>query len=165
MQTTATRTDSGWLLDGHKRWISNAPVASLIVTLARTGERLSLFIVDTILPGVRVGEADRKMGNRGQLTADVHLDNVQLSDNDLLGGTEGQGLRQAVATLTYGRIGIAAAGVGMARPPSTRRPRTCPPAARSAGRWPRTSIGSSSWPSAPPRSRTPARCAPRPPCS
>lgn len=115
IQTVANRTDQGWILNGHKRWISNSPVADFIVTLARTGDRLSMFIVDTTLPGVSVGVPDQKMGNRGQLTADVRYDNVQLGDDALLGGVEGQGLRHALATLTLGRIGIAAAGVGMAQ--------------------------------------------------
>jgi alkylation response protein AidB-like acyl-CoA dehydrogenase len=115
MRTVAARKGDGWVLNGRKRWISNSPAARFIVTLARTGERLSLFIVDTDLPGVRVGEADLKMGNRGQLTADVYYDDVELGDDALLGGIEGHGLRHALATLTLGRIGIAAAGVGMAQ--------------------------------------------------
>ena len=115
VKTEATRQGDGWILNGRKRWISNSPVADFVVTLARTGSRLSLFIVDTRLPGVRVGQPDLKMGNRGQLTADVFYDNVKLTEASLLGGVEGQGLRQALATLTLGRIGIAAAGVGMAQ--------------------------------------------------
>jgi butyryl-CoA dehydrogenase len=55
------------------------------------------------------------MGNRGQLTADVYFDDVELGADHLLGGVEGQGLRHALATLTCGRIGIAAAGVGLAQ--------------------------------------------------
>lgn len=117
LQTVATKTSGGttWVLNGRKRWISNSPVANEIAVLARTGERMSMFIVDTTLPGVKVGVPDRKMGNRGQLTADVTFDDVHVDAAELLGGTEGQGLRQALATLTYGRIGIAAAGVGMAQ--------------------------------------------------
>jgi alkylation response protein AidB-like acyl-CoA dehydrogenase len=115
VQTVAERKGDGWVLSGRKRWISNSPVASFIVTLARTGDRLSLFIVDTSLPGVRIGEPDLKMGNRGQLTADVWYDGVEVGEEALLGGVEGQGLRHALATLTLGRIGIAAAGVGMAQ--------------------------------------------------
>ncbi|MFG2254273.1 acyl-CoA dehydrogenase family protein [Streptomyces mirabilis] len=115
VRTEATRTEASWVLNGHKRWISNSPVAGFVVVLARTGTRLSMFIVDTALPGVEVGLADRKMGNRGQLTADIRFTNVHLSDDDLLGGAEGNGLRHALSTLTYGRIGIAAAGVGMAQ--------------------------------------------------
>ena len=115
VQTIATRRGDTWILNGRKRWISNSPVAGFVVTLARTGERLSMFIVNTTLPGVRVGEPDLKMGNRGQLTADVWFDDVELDDEALLGGEPGHGLRQALATLTLGRIGIAAAGVGMAQ--------------------------------------------------
>ncbi len=65
LQTSAVQHGESWVLNGHKRWISNSPVAGFIVTLARTGDRMSMFIVDTTLPGVRVGEADLKMGNRG----------------------------------------------------------------------------------------------------
>jgi alkylation response protein AidB-like acyl-CoA dehydrogenase len=115
VQTQATRCEQGWTLTGRKRWISNAPVADFIVTLARTRDRLSMFVVDTDLPGVRVGKPDLKMGNRGQLTADVYFDDVRVDDDALLGGTEGRGLKQALATLTCGRIGIAAAGVGLAQ--------------------------------------------------
>ncbi|HEY0888617.1 MAG TPA: acyl-CoA dehydrogenase family protein [Nocardioides sp.] len=115
VRTVAVRHGDTWVLNGRKRWISNSPVAGFIVTLARTEDRLSMFIVDTSLPGVRVGEPDQKMGNRGQLTADVWFEDVELMDDALLGGEPGQGLRHALATLTLGRIGIAAAGVGMAQ--------------------------------------------------
>lgn len=115
VRTVAVRHGDTWVLNGHKRWISNSPVAGFVVTLARIGDRLSMFVVDTSLPGVRVGEPDRKMGNRGQLTADVWFTDVELTGDCLLGGEPGHGLRHALATLTLGRIGIAAAGVGMAQ--------------------------------------------------
>lgn len=115
MRTIARRDGDGWVLNGRKRWITNSPVADFVVTLAVTGERMSMFVVDTTLPGVIVGDADLKLGNRGQLTADVVFDDVRLGPEHLLGGDEGQGLRHALNTLTLGRIGIAAAGVGMAQ--------------------------------------------------
>ena len=114
VQTVGTRTATGWRLQGHKRWITNAPVADVILVLARTGERLSMFIVPATAQGVAVGRADRKLGNKGQLTADVLLNNVDLPDSALL-GAEGSGLKIALSMLTYGRIAIAAAGVGMAQ--------------------------------------------------
>ncbi|KSZ56623.1 acyl-CoA dehydrogenase [Rhodococcus pyridinivorans KG-16] len=114
VQTEATRTDSGWVLHGRKRWITNSVVATFVVVLARTGDRLSTFIVPTDTPGVTIGTPDRKLGNKGQITADVILDQVHLGSEALL-GEEGGGLKIALQTLTYGRIGIAAAGVGMAQ--------------------------------------------------
>ncbi|MFD4191886.1 acyl-CoA dehydrogenase family protein [Amycolatopsis thermoflava] len=112
--TVAVQADGGWVLNGRKRWITNSVVAGVIVVLARTGERLSTFIVPTSAPGVSIGTPDRKLGNKGQITADVVLDDVHLGPEHLL-GEEGGGLKVALQTLTYGRIGIAAAGVGMAQ--------------------------------------------------
>lgn len=113
--TVAERTSIGWLVSGHKRFITNSPVADFVIVLARTGSTLSLLGVplkDT--PGTTVGRPDRKLGNRGQLTADVILDHVEVPEEHVIGDV-GQGLRIALSTLTYGRIGIAAAGVGLAQ--------------------------------------------------
>lgn len=84
------------------------------MVFARTGDTLTTFIVPTATDGVTIGTADRKLGNRGQITEDVILDNVQLGPDTVLGRVGG-GLRLALQTLTSGRIGIGAAGVGMAQ--------------------------------------------------
>lgn len=112
--THAERDGEGWVLNGRKRWITNSVAAGFVVVLARTGERLTTLIVPTDTPGVSIGTPDRKLGNKGQITADVILENVRLGPEALL-GSEGGGLKIALQTLTYGRIGIAAAGVGMAQ--------------------------------------------------
>lgn len=114
VSTRAEVEGDGWVLNGRKRWITNSVVAGFVVVLAATGSRLSTLIVPTDAPGVTVGTPDRKLGNRGQITADVVLENVRLGPEALL-GTEGGGLKIALQTLTYGRIGIGAAGVGMAQ--------------------------------------------------
>lgn len=114
VETRASRDGDGWLIDGRKRWITNSVAAGFVVVLARTGDRLTTFIVPTDTPGVTIGTPDRKLGNRGQITADVLLDNVRVGPEALL-GVENGGLKIALQTLTYGRIGIAAAGVGMAQ--------------------------------------------------
>lgn len=114
VQAVAEHDGADWVLNGRKRWITNSVVAGVVIVLARTGSRLSTFIVPTATPGVTVGMPDRKLGNRGQITADVVLDDVRLGPEALL-GIEGAGLKVALQTLTYGRIGIAAAGVGMAQ--------------------------------------------------
>lgn len=114
VQTTAIADGDGWVLNGRKRWITNSPVADVVVVLARTDSGLTTFIVPTNTPGVAIGTPDRKLGNRGQITADVILDSVRLAPGSVL-GNEGSGLKIALQTLTYGRIGIAAAGVGLAQ--------------------------------------------------
>lgn len=114
VQTVAIPAGDGWILNGRKRWITNSVAAGVVVVLARTEETLTTFIVPTATDGVTVGTADRKLGNRGQITADVILDDVRLGRDAVLGRVGG-GLRIAQQTLTYGRIGIGAAGVGMAQ--------------------------------------------------
>lgn len=114
VRTVAEPHGDGWILHGRKRWITNSVVAGVVVVLARTGEALTTFIVPTSTPGVTIGTPDRKLGNRGQITADVLLDGVRLGPDAVLGRVGG-GLRIALQTLTYGRIGIGAAGVGMAQ--------------------------------------------------
>lgn len=114
MVTDATPVDGGWRVTGHKRFITNAPVAGFVIALCREGGRMTELVIDLDSEGVRVGKPDRKIGNNGQLTADIHFDNVFVPECNLL-GQAGGGLRVALQTLTYGRIGIAAAGVGMAQ--------------------------------------------------
>jgi alkylation response protein AidB-like acyl-CoA dehydrogenase len=114
VRTVARPDADGYRLDGRKRFITNAPIADVIVVLASVDGRLTLFAVDAQAAGVRIGAPDRKLGNRGQLTADVVLDAVFVRAADRIGEV-GDGLRSALATLTYGRVGIAASAVGMAQ--------------------------------------------------
>lgn len=114
MVTDATQVEGGWRVSGHKRWITNSPVAGFVVCLCREGGRMTELVIDLDAPGVTVGRPDRKIGNHGQLTADIYFDDVFVPQENLL-GVSGGGLRVALQTLTYGRIGIAAAGTGMAQ--------------------------------------------------
>ncbi|MGH9037390.1 MAG: acyl-CoA dehydrogenase family protein [Acidimicrobiia bacterium] len=115
LQTVAERTSAGWVISGRKRFITNAPVADFVAALCRTGDRASFLLIplkDT--PGVTVGAPDKKLGQRGQLTADIVLDRVELPEDHLL-GEEGQGLKIALSVLTYSRVAIGAAGVALAQ--------------------------------------------------
>lgn len=114
MQTIATLQGDHFIVSGRKRYITNSPVASFVVLLCVDDGRMTELVVDLNSPGVRVGEPDRKLGNHGQLTADIYFDQVKVPVNQVV-GQRGQGLRIALQTLTYGRIGIAASGVGMAQ--------------------------------------------------
>lgn len=114
VQTVASPVAGGWEITGCKRWITNSPVADLILVLCRTGERLTMFLVDMKAKGVSVGRPDRKMGNHVQLTADVKFDRVFVPSDHVV-GEEGCGLRVALSALALGRMGIGAIGVAMAQ--------------------------------------------------
>lgn len=114
MRTVASASGSDFTINGRKRFITNAPVADFVVVLAEHDGKHSLFVVDLDAPGVTVGAPDRKTGNHGQLTGDIYFDNVSVSQHNLVGAA-GSGLKIALQTLTFGRIGIAASGVGMAQ--------------------------------------------------
>ncbi|MXY33494.1 MAG: acyl-CoA dehydrogenase [Boseongicola sp. SB0664_bin_43] len=102
------------IVTGRKRWITNSPVAKFVTALCRAGDSTAMVLIDLDAPGVTVGDPDKKLGNHGQLTADITFDEVRVPKTHVISGL-GQGLRRALATLTYGRIGIGATGVGMAQ--------------------------------------------------
>lgn len=122
LATRAVRDGSDWVLDGTKRYITNAPIADVIMVFARTnrdapGNRgISTFLVPAGTPGLSVGPKDRKMGQAGAWTADVHLDGVRVPADALVGGPDGldRGFRIAAKCLAHGRAHIAALCVGMA---------------------------------------------------
>jgi alkylation response protein AidB-like acyl-CoA dehydrogenase len=116
MQTVAEETPDGFVVNGRKRWITNSVVAGWVSILCRAGhtDRATMLLIDLHSPGVRVGRPDLKMGHRGQITADIVLDNVLVPRENLL-GTAGGGLGVALSALVRGRIGIGAAGVGVAQ--------------------------------------------------
>lgn len=106
--------DGGWVLDGTKRWVTNAPEAGLLVVMARSGEaEISAFAVPADAPGVDVLLAQRKMGLRGVHVADIRLRQVRLPADALL-GPRGGGLRAALAGLDKVRLHLAALCAGTA---------------------------------------------------
>lgn len=115
MKTVATPTEGGWLLNGRKRWITNAVAADIILVLCRTRENgQSFLLVETGRGGVTVTEPDLKMGNHPQLTSDVIFENCMVPDENVIGEV-GSGLRSALGALMLGRMGIGAIGVGMSQ--------------------------------------------------
>lgn len=116
LRTVATRSGEGYRVSGRKRWITNSIVADWVSLLCRDGETddATMLLVDMRASGVSVGAPDLKMGHRGQITADVAFDNVFVPADHVL-GVPGQGLKTALACLAAGRVGIAAAGVGVAQ--------------------------------------------------
>ena len=119
IRTTATRTATGWRLDGGKLWIHNAPVCDFAVVLARTdkeaGHRgMSIFLVDADRPGFSRGHREHKMGQRASPVGALHFDGVELPADALL-GPEGRGFHIMMSVLDKGRVGIAALAIGIAQ--------------------------------------------------
>ena len=114
IETVIVEDGEELIVNGRKRWITNSPVAKFVTTLCRIDNSTAMVLIDLEAPGAKVGDPDRKLGNHGQLTADVTFDDVRVPRTHVISGL-GQGLRRALATLTYGRIGIGATGVGMAQ--------------------------------------------------
>ncbi|MBM3927367.1 MAG: acyl-CoA dehydrogenase [Sphingomonadales bacterium] len=105
-------------LSGTKRYITNADRADLFTVMARTGDDpgargVSAFLVPRDLPGVSVGEPEKKMGQKGAKVADVHFDDVPVPAANRL-GAEGEGFKIAMRVLDRGRLHIAAVCVGVA---------------------------------------------------
>lgn len=122
LQTTAERRADGWILNGTKRYITNAPSAQVALIMARTckdnlprNAHVSAFIVPLDRPGVTIGKPDKKMGQAGSQIADIMLDAVHVPDAALLGGETGKGFAHAMMSLDAGRISVGSAATGYAR--------------------------------------------------
>jgi acyl-CoA dehydrogenase len=121
LRTRAVRDGDHWVINGDKRFITNAPWAGLFVVFARTREAvgsdpgIAVFLVPADAPGVEVGPKDKKMGQEGAWTADVMLHDVRVPNAALVGGSEEVGYKAAMTSLARGRVHIAALAVGSAR--------------------------------------------------
>lgn len=121
VMTSARRDGDVYVLNGSKRFITNAPRAGVFTVMARTGTReeggrgVSAFLVDAGLPGISLGKPDKKMGQKGAHTCDVIFDNVRVPVDALIGGKEGQGFKTAMKVLDRGRLHISALSVGTAK--------------------------------------------------
>ena len=115
----AERTDDGYALTGSKVWITNgadADVTVVFATIDRAKGRdgITAFVVERDAPGFRVGTHERKMGIRDSVSAELVFQEARVPEANRL-GDEGAGLKVALSALGAGRIGIAAACVGLAR--------------------------------------------------
>ncbi len=119
LKTRADLDGDHYVLNGTKRYITNAPRAGAFTLMARTGGAgaggVSSFIVPAHLPGITLGKTDKKMGQRGTKTCDVILDNVRVPAANIIGGVPGQGFKTAMKVLDRGRLHISAVSCGMAQ--------------------------------------------------
>ncbi len=120
LRTSARRDGDTYVLNGTKRYITNAPHAGIFTVMARTdpdepGARgVSAFIVERDSPGLSVGPHDRKMGQQGAHTADVVFEDCRVPAENLIGGVEGQGFKTAMKVLDRGRLHMGAIATGIA---------------------------------------------------
>ncbi len=116
-KTRARRTDSGWLINGSKMWISMADYAKVALIFAQTDPELghkgiACFLVDTEQPGFQAQPIEHKMGLHASDTASIALDEVFVADEDVLGAV-GDGFKVAMSNLDSGRYSVACGAVGV----------------------------------------------------
>ncbi len=119
MRSEARREGDSYVINGSKRFITNAGVASLYVVFAKTDpsaghDGISAFVVEADAPGFEVGRIEPKMGIKGSTTGEIFFDNCRVPADNLL-GEEGDGFRIAMRILDRSRPGIGAQGLGLAQ--------------------------------------------------
>lgn len=121
LKTTAVRDGDFYVINGTKRFITNAPEAGIFTVMARTDPTIkgaggiSAFIVEAGTPGLSIGKIDKKMGQKGAHTSDVIFEDCRIPAANLIGGKEGVGFKTAMKVLDKGRLHIAAVSVGAAK--------------------------------------------------
>lgn len=120
LRTTAIRDGDHYVVNGTKRFITNAPHAGIFTLMARTDPSekgsagISAFIVDAKSPGISLGKVDKKMGHKGSHTCDVIFENCRVPAENVIGGVEGRGFKTAMKVLDKGRLHIASICVAVA---------------------------------------------------
>jgi acyl-CoA dehydrogenase len=120
LRTSARREGDHYVLNGTKRYITNAPEASIYTVMARTDPNsrdasgVTAFIVERETPGLSLGPIDRKMGQRGGHTCDVIFEDAKVPAANIIGGKEGMGFKTAMKVPDKARLNIAAVCVGVA---------------------------------------------------
>lgn len=119
LSTRADREGDGYVINGAKRFASNAPLAGLFTVFARTAPKetgtrgISAFLIERATPGITVTAPYEKMGFRGAHTADVIFEDCRVAAEALLGGSEGTGFATAMKSLDHARLHMAAVAVGL----------------------------------------------------
>jgi len=116
LRTTARRDGGDYVLNGGKRYITNAPEADVFIVMARTGGAggISAFLVEAGTPGLSVGAIDAKMGQDGSHTAEVYFNDCRIPASALIGGVEGKGFKTAMIGINRARLHVAATCTGQA---------------------------------------------------
>ncbi len=113
MRTVAKKTSGGWILNGAKMWITNAPIANIAICWAKTDEGIRGFIIERDFKGFSTPEIKHKLSLRASITGEIVLDDVFVPDENLLPGSD-CGLKAPLSCLTQARFGIAFGAMGAA---------------------------------------------------
>ncbi|MBA6287385.1 acyl-CoA dehydrogenase family protein [Colwellia sp. MB3u-4] len=120
VKTSAIKQGNEYIINGTKRYITNAPRAGTFTVMARTdpsikgAKGISAFIVDASTPGITLGPKDKKMGQQGSHTCDVIFENCRVPAENIIGGVAGKGFITSMKVLDRGRLHISALSVGIA---------------------------------------------------
>lgn len=119
LKTTAVRKGDGWVINGSKKWISNAGESEFYTVIAQSDSSLgskgiTAFVIEKSDAGVSFGAPEKKMGFRGSPTRELYFDNVEVGDDRRIGEV-GKGFALAMDTLDHTRITIAAQALGLAQ--------------------------------------------------
>ena len=117
VMTSAVRDGEDWIINGRKCFITGAPIADFSIVFCKTdpskgNKGITTFLVDMNLPGVSCGKPEDKMGIIGCPTSDIVFEDVRIPDSKRMGDVNA-GFTNAMKTLDYGRIGVAAQSVGL----------------------------------------------------
>ncbi len=121
LRTTAVKDGDHYIINGTKRFITNAPHAGIFTVMARSNpdikgaSGISAFIVEADTPGLSLGKRDKKMGQKGAHTCDVIFDSCRVPASQLIGGKEGVGFKTAMKVLDKGRLHISGVAIGAAK--------------------------------------------------
>jgi len=121
LRTLAIKDGDSYVLNGTKRFITNALRAGMLTVMARTNpdkkgaSGVSAFLVDPKTPGITISKADDKMGQRGTKTSDIIFEDVRIPASCLMGGEEGQGFYTAMKVLDRGRLHLSSVSTGISQ--------------------------------------------------
>src|SRR5256714_4169424 len=118
IQTSARKRSDCWILNGTKIWVTNGPIADVVVVYASNDRTLgarggiTAFIVEKGFTGFRVGRVEERVGLGGSHAAELVFEDCEVPEENVLGGAPGTGFRTALGALDIGRISLAAGAVG-----------------------------------------------------
>ena len=118
LETNAVKDGNGYVINGTKRYITNAPDAELFIIMAVTNQtagglkEISCFLVEKGTEGLRVGPREKMMGQRGSHVSEIFIEDCRIGSENLLGHKEGDGLKRALRGINHARTHVAATCVG-----------------------------------------------------